>query len=73
MRDKRLGAENRPGCPAPDFIPAENERQTLIGNSHSGWYSERGHVKGAGASQTGQKGRAALRLCNLVAPGTGNA
>ena len=29
--------------PAPDLIPAENERQSLTGNSHSDWYSERGH------------------------------
>ena len=29
--------------PAPDLIPAENERQNLTGNSHSDWYSKRGH------------------------------
>ena len=28
--------------PAPDLIPAENE-QGLTGNSHSDWYSKRGH------------------------------
>jgi hypothetical protein len=32
--------------PAPDLIPAENERQNLTGNSHSDWYSKRGHFKG---------------------------
>jgi protein-S-isoprenylcysteine O-methyltransferase Ste14 len=30
--------------PAPGLIPAETERLTLIGNSHSNWYSKRGHV-----------------------------
>jgi hypothetical protein len=30
--------------PAPDLIPAENERQNLTGNSHSDWYNKRGHV-----------------------------
>jgi hypothetical protein len=29
--------------PAPDLIPAENERQNSTGNSHSDWYSKRGH------------------------------
>jgi hypothetical protein len=29
--------------PAPDLIPAENERRNLTGNSYSDWYSERGH------------------------------
>jgi hypothetical protein len=29
--------------PAPDLIPAENERQHLTGNSHSDWYYKRGH------------------------------
>jgi len=33
--------------PAPDLIPAENERQNLTGNSHSHWYNKRGHVKTA--------------------------
>jgi hypothetical protein len=32
--------------PAPDLIPAENERQNLTGNSHSDWYNKRGHVTG---------------------------
>jgi len=32
--------------PAPDLIPAENERRNLTGNSHSDWYSKRGHVIG---------------------------
>jgi hypothetical protein len=27
----------------PDLIPAANERQSLIGNSHSDWYSKWGH------------------------------
>ena len=31
--------------PAPDLIPAANERQNLIGNSHSNWYSKRGHLR----------------------------
>ncbi len=30
--------------PAPDLIPAANERQNLTGNSHSDWYSKRGHL-----------------------------
>ena len=34
--------------PAPDLIPAENERQNLTGNSHSNWYSKRGHFREAG-------------------------
>jgi hypothetical protein len=29
--------------PAPDLIPAENERRSLTGNSHSDWHSKRGH------------------------------
>jgi|SRR5580704_6024873 hypothetical protein len=29
--------------PAPDLIPAENERQNLTRNSHSDWYYKRGH------------------------------
>jgi|GEM_PF-2006088 hypothetical protein len=34
--------------PAPDLIPAENEQRTLTGNSHSDWYSKRGHLSGIG-------------------------
>jgi hypothetical protein len=34
---------------------------------------EVGWAKGLEASQAGQEGPAALRLCNLVAPGTGDA
>ena len=30
--------------PAPDLIPAENEQRNLTGNSHSDWYSKRGHL-----------------------------
>jgi len=30
--------------PAPGLIPADNERQKLTGNSHSDWYSKRGHL-----------------------------
>jgi hypothetical protein len=29
-------------CPAPDFIPAQNEPPNLSGNSHSDWYSQQG-------------------------------
>ena len=29
--------------PAPDLIPAENERGNLTGNSHSDWYCKWGH------------------------------
>jgi hypothetical protein len=32
--------------PAPDLVPAENERQNLTGNSHSDWYNKPGHVTG---------------------------
>jgi hypothetical protein len=31
--------------PAPDLIPAENEQRNLTRNSHSDWYSKRGHFK----------------------------
>ena len=30
--------------PAPDLIPAENERQNLTRNPHSDWYNKRGHI-----------------------------
>jgi hypothetical protein len=29
--------------PAPDLIPAENERRNLTRNSYSDWYSKWGH------------------------------
>ncbi len=39
--------------PAPDLIPAENDRQHLTGNSHSDWYSKRGHFTTAYAISIG--------------------
>jgi len=30
--------------PAPDLIPADNERLNLTGNAHSGWYRKQGHI-----------------------------
>jgi hypothetical protein len=30
---------------APDLIPAENERQTLTGNSHSDWVLQTGALQ----------------------------
>jgi hypothetical protein len=39
-----LEQETQAPSPAPDLIPAANERRNLIGNSHSDWYSKRGHL-----------------------------
>jgi len=39
-----LEQETQTPSPAPDLIPAENERQNLTGNSHSDWYNKRGHI-----------------------------
>jgi len=42
--------------PAPDLIPAENERQNLTGNSHSDWYSKRGHFSAMNRSDMCETG-----------------
>jgi hypothetical protein len=40
--------------PAPDLIPAENERSTE--DSHCDWYSKRGHFTTAGQCRSGDAG-----------------
>lgn len=42
-----LEQETQAPSPAPDLIPAENERRNLTGNSHSDWYYKRGPFRAA--------------------------
>ena len=56
----------QPPSPAPDLIPAENERQNLTGNSHSDWYNKRGHVMRTPAGWKYVFGQSSLPLPNNV-------
>jgi len=68
---RRVPGEAVSGVAAESLLPDVDSRTPAAASKKAAEGS--GLDEGAGASQAGQERQAALRLCNLVAPGTGDA
>jgi hypothetical protein len=68
---RRVPGEAVSGIAAEGLLPDVDSRTPAAAGEKAAEGS--GLDEGTGVSQAGQEGPAALRLCNLVAPGTGNA